>query len=82
MEKKYKSLAEHTEHLEKENKRLNAAIQLLLAEKRQWVESKALQQQVVHQQITKGNEDNHRNQEEIQRLRNEIKRVTGGAGCQ
>jgi len=56
--------------LEKENKRLNAAIQLLLAEKAQWIQSKELQQQIIHQQITTSNEENHRLKEEIQRLRN------------
>jgi len=75
MEKRYNSLEERIEYLEKENRRLNAAIQLLMAEKRQWVESKGMQRQIIHQQLTASNEANNRNLEEIQRLREEIRRL-------
>jgi len=63
------------EYYEKENKRLNAAIQLLLAEKVQWIQSKELQQQIMHQQLTASNKENNVNLEEIVRLRAEIKKL-------
>jgi len=70
MKKRYNSLAKRVEELEGENERLKSAISILLAEKAQWIQSKELQQQIIHQQITTSNEENHRLKEEIQRLRN------------
>ena len=81
MEKRYASLAEHVEYLERENRRLNAAIQLLLSEKAQWVQSKGMQQQIIYQQLTASNKEINGLGAEVQRLKEENRRLRNEEQC-
>lgn len=75
VQKGYEALKEYTENLEKENGRLNAAIQLLSAEKAQWIQSKDLQKQIISQQLTTSNNEVQGYLEEIQTLKEENRKL-------
>jgi len=65
------SLNMRTTQLESENKRLKTAIELLLTEKRQWIESKSLQNQIIQQTVENINSKNAFMSEEIKRIHEE-----------
>jgi len=71
----YQALKEYADGLERENRRLKAIVQLLSAEKAQWIQSKDLQQQIIHQQLTTSNNEVQGYLEEIQVLKDEIRRL-------
>jgi len=57
------------------NKELEAAIKLLLLEKEQWVKSKAQQQEIIFNTITRANLEKSELNNEIQRLRDELRKL-------
>jgi len=59
------------EYFDKENKRLNAVIQLLLQEKEQWIQSKQKWNEMVAKTVTDNNSKIGEVNDEIQRLRKE-----------
>jgi len=60
------------------NKELEAAIKLLLLEKEQWVKSKAQQQEIIFNTITRANLEKSELNNEIQRLRDELRKLKSG----
>ena len=75
LKKLHESTNKAVVYLETENKTLKTSIQLLLAEKEQHIKAKQVQQQTIYKQITYSNAENNKNLEEIQRLREEVKRL-------
>jgi len=67
----YDSLSTAVKQHEEENRRLNAANQLLLVEKAQWVQSKEKWGQIMQQTLTASNETSSKVSDEVQRLRAE-----------
>ena len=65
------SIGEQCKRLEKENKRLNAAIEQLLIERKQWTDSKEQWNRILQKTLTISNEASAKVSEEVQRLRTE-----------
>ena len=62
---------------QRRNKELEAAIKLLLQEKVQWIEAKAKQQQIIFDTITRANLEKSELNNEIQRLKDALRKVKG-----
>lgn len=57
------------------NRELDAAVKLLLLEKEQWIKSKAQQQQIVFDTITRANSEKDKLNNEIQQLKDENRKL-------
>lgn len=69
--RKYKSLGERVTYLETEGKRKDAAIDLLIREKTQWVASKQSWETIMQQTLANSNQNTQQVNVEIDRLKKE-----------
>lgn len=72
LKKLYTSAEQAMQAFQKENAALQAAVNILEAEKRQWEQAKLMQQQIIQQALASANNISNGYLEEVQRLRAEI----------
>lgn len=77
LQKLYSSAEQAINSLQKEVVSLRSMVAILEAEKKQWEQSKVLQQQIIHQALTNVNTTNNSYLEENNRLKEEIKALRG-----
>lgn len=75
MEKRINSLKIRIEQLERENSRLKASVNLMLMEKKQWLESKEKFDTIIQQTIAGANVKNAAISEEMMLIREENRKL-------